>query len=284
MQDGLPTVRGVLSAADLAVVNLETAVTERGERAAKQYAYRTPPSTLVALRDAGVDVVTLANNHGMDYGVQGVRDTVAAAEQVGLPAVGIGLDEDRAYAPHVADVRGTRVAVIGATQVLDAAFLESWVAGPDKPGLASARRTERLVAEVQDARTQADVVVVYLHWGRELDPCPLPRQQELARALVDAGADVVVGAHAHVPLGGGYLDGAYVDYGLGNFIWNTKGGEGARSGVLTLTLEGRTVTASDWAPAAIVDGVPYLLEGERAAAERADKQSRRACTDLSAQP
>ena len=74
--------------------------------------------------------------------------------------------------------------------------------------------------------------------GRELDPCPLPRQQELARAPVDAGADAVVGGHAHVLLGGGYLGDSYVDDGLGNFVFNTRNGEGSRSGLLTLTVYG----------------------------------------------
>ena len=281
---GLPTLGTALSDADLTMVNLETAITERGTAVSKQYAYRAPASMLRVLKNAGVDVVTVANNHGMDYGVQGLRDTVAAAEDVGLAAVGIGLDEERAYAPHIATVRGQRIAVLAATQVLDASVLTAWTAGPDKPGLASAKREKRLVAEVERARADADVVVVYLHWGRELEPCPLPRQVSLATALVKAGADVVVGSHAHVMLGSGYLGDAYVDYGLGNFIFNTKGGEGARSGLLTLTLQGGSVTDSQWTPAFIRNGTPYLLQGAAAEAERAEKERRRGCTELSAQP
>lgn len=284
LRAGLPTLGDTLAAADLTVVNMEAAITERGERVGKQYAFRAPAETLTVLKDAGVDVVNLANNHGLDFGQTGLRDTLDASATTGLATIGIGADEDQAYAPHVATVDGQRIAVLGATQVLDGSLIAPWTAGPGKPGLASAKREQRLVDEVARARADADVVVVYLHWGRERDACPLPRQQTLARALVDAGADVVVGSHAHVLLGGGYLGDAYVDYGLGNFIFYARPGEGARTGVLTLTLQGRTVTESSWTPAVIRGGAPLLLEGSAAEAARQDKDSRRQCTDLTPTP
>ena len=217
---GLPTVREALSRADITIVNLETAVTDRGTAADKQFAFRAPASTLPALKDAGVDLVSLANNHGLDFGREGLTDTLAAAEAAGLPLVGLGQDEDAAYAPHVFEVKGQRIAVLGATQVLDGQFVDAWTAQGDSPGMASAKRVDRLVEEVRRARADADTVVVHLHWGEERNPCPLPRQEELAQQLVDAGADVVVGGHAHVLLGGGMLGDAYVDYGLGNFVFS----------------------------------------------------------------
>ncbi|MBW3640729.1 MAG: CapA family protein [Actinobacteria bacterium] len=282
LRAGLPSIREALARPDLTVVNVEMAITEGGSPASKQYAFRAPATALRALRDAGVDVVTMANNHGLDYGVAGLRDSLAAAESTGLLVVGIGVDEDQAYAPALVTVRGQRIAVLGATQVLDGNLDDAWTAGAGKPGLASAKREARLLREVTRARDMADTVVVYLHWGAELEPCPLPRQQQLARALVAAGADIIVGAHAHVPLGGGYLDGAYVDYGLGNFVFNTKGGEGALTGVLTLTVQGRAVTGARYAPAVIRDGAPHPLTGEPAERARTDKQQRRGCTGLAA--
>ena len=285
LRDGLPTVRDALSAADVTVVNLETAVTDRGTPADKQFAFRAPPSTMAALRDAGVDVVSLANNHGLDYGREGLTDTLEAARSAGLPLVGLGEDEDAAYAPHVVEVKGQRIAVLGATQVLDGQFVDAWTARGDEPGMASAKRVERLLDEVRRARSDADTVVVHLHWGEERNPCPLPRQQELAQQLVDAGADVVVGGHAHVLLGGGMLGDAYVDYGLGNFVFSGRRTEETlRSGILTLTVRGRQVEASSWAPAVLRSGVPHLLEGEQAEAAVADKERRRDCTDLEPGP
>jgi deoxyinosine 3'endonuclease (endonuclease V) len=274
----------VLARADLAVVNLETAITGRGTPAAKQFVFRAPATAFTALRSAGVDVVTEANNHGMDYGLVGLQDSIAAARGAHFPVVGIGLDDEDAYRPYVTTVRGVRIAVIGATQVLDDNLINAWTAGPGKPGLASAKDIDRLLRAVRETRQQADVVIVDLHWGQELATCPTAPQREIAPALVAAGADVVVGSHAHVLLGAGYLGRAYVDYGLGNFVFYSAAGPAAHSGVLTLTVTGRTVSAASWTPAVVSRGVPQPLSGAAAAAAVADWQRLRSCTGLTPTP
>jgi hypothetical protein len=280
----LGPVAAVLRRADLAVVNLETAITERGSPAGKDFTFRAPPSALTALKAAGVDVATMANNHGLDFGPVGLRDSLAAAKAARFPVVGIGRDADEAFRAHVTTVKGQRVAVIGATQVLDSSLAAAWTAGDGKPGLASAYQEARLVAAVKAARASADTVIVDLHWGRELVNCPIDRQRALAPKLVAAGADVVVGSHAHLLLGGGYLRGAYVDYGLGNFVFYARGGPTAQSGVLLLTLRGHAVTASRWVPAVISNGIPIPLQGPPATTAIASWQSLRRCTGLSAKP
>ena len=266
LSGGLQAITPALSAADLTVVNLETAITERGTRGAgKQFTFRAPPSALTALQAAGVDVVTLANNHGMDYGQVGLADTLAAPARPGLPLVGAGRRGRRVHAARHHG-QGPRVAVIGATQVLDASLAAAWTATADKPGLASAKDVERLLQAVRAARAQADIVVVDLHWGTEQVSCPTAAQRELAGPqLVAAGADVVVGSHAHVLLGGGWLDDAYVDYGLGNFVFYARTPPTQATGVLTLTVQGRAVTAAQWSPAQISGGVPRPLQGPAAA-------------------
>jgi poly-gamma-glutamate capsule biosynthesis protein CapA/YwtB (metallophosphatase superfamily) len=280
----LGPIAGVLRGADLAVVNLETAITDRGTPAAKEFTFRAPPSAFLALKAAGVDVATMANNHGADYGIVGVRDSLAAAERAGFPVIGIGNDAGEAFRAHRFTVDGQRIAVIGATQVLDASLAAAWSAGDRKPGLASAYDEQRLLAAVRAARAEADTVVVDLHWGRELARCPIDRQRALAPKLVAAGADVVVGSHAHVLLGGGFLRGAYVHFGLGNFVFYARGGVTAQSGVLLLTMRGRAVTEAEWVPAVISGGIPLPLRG--AAAERAVAAWRalRGCTGLAATP
>ncbi len=284
LRTGLPGVRDVLGRADLAMVNLETAVTTRGTPAAKQYNFRTSPAIMSRLKDIGVDVATVANNHGMDYGRRGLRDTLSASEATGLPLVGAGVDADAAFAPLRRTVRGQRIAILSATQVLDGSLEAAWTAGPSTPGLASARDPGPLLEAVAQARQTSDTVVVYLHWGQEKSTCPLPVQRELAEQLVAAGADVIVGTHAHVLLGGGTLAGAYVDYGLGNGVFAARSTEARRSGVLTLTLRGRAVTGADWAPARVVSGRPVLLTGDAAEAAVEDKRRRRSCTGLEAPP
>jgi hypothetical protein len=274
----------VLRRADLAVVNLETAITERGTPAPKDFTFRAPPSALTALKEAGVDVATMANNHGLDFGPVGLRDSLAAARSARFPVVGVGRDAGEAYRAWQTTVKGQRIAVIGATQVLDSNLAAAWTAGDAKAGMASAYQEERLLAAVRAARASADTVIVDLHWGRELANCPIDRQRALAPKLIAAGADVVVGSHAHVLLGGGYLRGAYVHYGLGNFVFYSRGGVTAQSGVLLLTLRGRAVTNSRWVPAVISGGIPIPLQGASANRAVASWQSLRGCTGLEAKP
>jgi Bacterial capsule synthesis protein PGA_cap len=280
----LGPIAGVLRRADLAVVNLETAITERGTPAPKDFTFRAPPPALAALKEAGVDVASMANNHGLDFGTVGLRDSLAAAKAAKFPVIGVGRNADEAYRAHLVTIKGQRIAVIGATQVLDSNLAAAWTAGDAKPGMASAYEEARLLAAVRAARQSADTVVVDLHWGRELVNCPIDRQRALAPKLVAAGADVVVGSHAHILLGGGYLRGAYVHYGLGNFVFYSRGGLTAQSGVLLLTTQGRAITASRWVPAVISGGIPIPLQGANATRAISSWQSLRRCTGLSAKP
>ena len=168
----LAPVAPILSAADLAVVNLETAITERGEPAPKEFTFRAPPSALTALASAGVDAASMANNHGLDYGPVGLEDSLAAEAASGFPVIGIGRNATEAYAPYTATVKGQRIAVIGATQVLDDVLIAAWTATDTQAGLASAKEVERLVAAVTAARPTTDTLVVFLHWGIERQTCP----------------------------------------------------------------------------------------------------------------
>lgn len=261
---------GVLADADAAVVNLETAVTTGGEAAPKQYVFRAPPEDLRALKDAGVDAVSLANNHGMDYGRTGLDDTLAAAQEAELPVLGAGRDRAQAFAPWRTTVRGVHVAVLAATDVLDTFATDTWPAGPQTAGLASAKDPGRLLAAVREEAADADVVVVFLHWGVERQVCPTARQQHLAAELARAGADVVVGSHAHVLQPLATAGEALVAYGLGNFHFYARGGAGARTGVLSVSVDRSGVLGSAWTPATITAGRPQVDTGadaERRAGE-----------------
>jgi poly-gamma-glutamate capsule biosynthesis protein CapA/YwtB (metallophosphatase superfamily) len=276
----LASIGPVLRRADVAVVNLETAVTARGAPAPKEYVFRAPPSAFSALRAGGVDVVSMANNHGMDYGEAGLRDSLAAARRTGVPVVGIGLNDAQAYRPFRTTVRGRRVAVIGATQVLDDELISAWTAGPDKPGLASAKDVPRLLQAVRAARKTSDTVVVFLHWGIELEQCPSRDQRTLARELVAAGADIVAGGHAHRVQGAGRMGKALVGYGLGNFVWYGTSELSTQTGVLLVTVDGRRVLSYGWEPARIVDGTPRPLASAERRAAISSWHSLRGCTGL----
>ncbi|WP_326819408.1 CapA family protein [Streptosporangium sp. NBC_01756] len=275
----------VLSRSDLAMVNLETAITTGGSRApGKQYAFRAPATALTALKAAGVDVASMANNHGMDYMESGLADSLAAIKRARFPVVGVGGNEAQAYRPWRTTVNGNRVAVIGATQVMDAEFIQPWTASGDKGGLASAKNEARLIQEVRRARKNSDTVIVHLHWGTELQKCPNEAQRALAPKLIAAGADVVVGGHAHILLGGGYLKNGYVNYGMGNFVFYNWGPETGRTGVLTLTINGRKVLKQQWTPATIQGGVPIPLTGTSRQQALAGWKELRGCTGLAATP
>ncbi|CAO5248303.1 CapA family protein [Frankia sp. AgKG'84/4] len=275
-----------LAGADLAIANLETAVTDGGTPAAKEFTFRAPASAFTALRAAGIDVVTMANNHGMDFGEVGLRDSLRNAAAAHYPVIGIGLDDSSAFTPYTTTVKGQRIAVIGATQVLDDELAAAWTAGPGKPGLASAKQVNKLVAAVRAARQQADTVIVDLHWGVEQQQCPSETQRSLVPLLATAGADVVVGSHAHVLLGAGWADsGVYVDYGLGNFVFYSSGtGPNTESGVLRLTVAGRATTDATWVPARIVGGAPRPLTGAAAEQALARWNALRGCTGLAPTP
>lgn len=271
-----------LTQADVAMVNLETAITQRGTPMPKSYNFRAPPSAFEALRVAGVDVVTMANNHGIDYGPEGLADTLAAKAATPLGVVGIGANATEAYTPWKTEVRGQRIAVIGASDVIDDTLIAAWTATDTQGGIASAKGADqqRLIDAVRLARADADTLVVDLHWGAEGTDCPTPRQEELAQALVDAGADIVVGSHTHRVMTAGRVGTALVDYGLGNFVFYNESGASGVTGVLTVTATGRDIDAYAWKPARIRGGIPTLLSGDAAAQDLAAFTSRRACTNL----
>lgn len=206
-----------LRAADFAMVNLETAVTGRGTPQPKTYHFRAPVSTYAAVQAAGIDLVSIANNHTLDYGQVGLIDTLESATAAKMPVVGAGRNVVEAYEPYVTTVKGVRIGVVGLSQVRELA--EQWKPTATRPGIAMAFDMELSTAAVKKARSVSDLVIVYLHWGTEGSNCPNGDQKNAARALAEAGAHIIVGTHAHVPQGDGFVGSTYVHYGLGNFLW-----------------------------------------------------------------
>ncbi|MEV6724619.1 CapA family protein [Streptomyces xanthochromogenes] len=275
-----------VAAADFAMVNLETAITTRGAAEPKLYHFRTPPSALTALQASGVDAVSMANNHAVDFGPAGLADTLDAVHHAPIPVLGIGANEAEAYKPYVKNIRGVRLAVVAASQVMDLTN-DKFRAGPKKPGIASALDQAKLIAAVKRAKAEADVVVVYLHWGTEGQSCPGPEQKSIAAKLSAAGATAVVGTHAHVMLGSGMLGRSYVNYGLGNLLWygTSPYPRSNDSGIATLTIAHGKVVKQAFAPA-VVDGrgVPMPQSGAAAKSVTDRLASLRGCAALSPGP
>ncbi|MEU9828050.1 CapA family protein [Micromonospora chersina] len=278
------SISSTLSAADLAMVNLETAVTTRGAPEPKEFHFRAPSSAYDAVKAAGIDVVSIANNHALDYGRTGLADTVDAARAARMPAVGAGADAAAAYTPWITEIRGTRIAVLGFSQVSE--LWSEWRATDTRAGIAMTRDLPRAVAAVRAARRQAGVVIVYAHWGTEGDACPPAEARTFAGEMAEAGATIVVGTHAHLLLGDGWLDKTFVQYGLGNFLWWRDDAYSNDTGVLRVTLDGSAISKTELVPATISrrTGRPELAGGDDAARIRQEYAALHGCTGLAASP
>jgi poly-gamma-glutamate capsule biosynthesis protein CapA/YwtB (metallophosphatase superfamily) len=272
----------VLESADLAAVNLETAVTSRGRAQPKTYHFATEPAAFTALRVAGVDLVTIANNHILDYGQTGLADTLAAAKAADFPYVGAGANAAAAWAPYVTEVNGTKIAIVGVSQVAELA--SSWVATAHRPGVANAINLGQTLAAVRAAKRLARIVIVFMHWGTEGMACPDQNQLGLAPKLATAGASIIVGAHAHMLQGSGWLGHTFVAYGMGNFLWWEHSFSTA-TGVLKLTVHPHAPLSARFIPAVVTrTGQPVVDKGAAARRARAHYASLRACAGLAARP
>ncbi len=276
----------LMKGADISMTNFESALISGActDPQPKQFVFHAPPAALTAFKAEHVTLVTEANNHGEDCGRPGLAQGLAVAKAAHFPIVGIGANAAQAFTPYRAMVHGQRIAIFGATEVLDTNLITSWTATATQPGLASAYQEGELVSAVQAARKDSDTVIVFLHWGTETQECPNAVQVPLAKALVTAGADIVVGSHAHVELGAGYLGSALVDYGLGNLAFYDTTPPEIYSGALHVTITGRHVDDFNWRPAQISGSLPIPLTGSGAAAALQRWKGLRGCTGLAATP
>ncbi len=276
------SISSVLKSADFTAVNLETAVTGRGTPQPKTYHFRTNPEAFTALRDGGIDLVTMANNHVLDYGQRGLADTLAAARSARFPYVGIGTSAAAAWAPYVTTINGVKIAIIGVSQVAELA--SSWVATRSRPGEANAINLPRTLAAVRAAKRLAPVVIVFMHWGTEGQACPDPDQMSLAPKLAAAGASIIIGAHAHMLQGSGWLGHTFVAYGMGNFLW-WEHSYSTATGVLELTLHPHGPLTDRFIPAVVSrTGRPVVLQGGQARRAAAHYASLRSCSGLARRP
>jgi len=202
--------------ADLFVLNLECCISERGApwpAPGKPFFFRAPPTAVEALRFLGVDCVTLANNHALDFGEEALLDTLASLEEAGIAVVGAGRDEEAARRPVVLHAGALRLGVVGLTD-----HPADFAAGPHRPGVAFADLArgvpDWVIGAIDAARALADVVLVSPHWGPNMAAEPVPRVRSAASALIQAGATLIAGHSAHVFQG---VQGRVL-YDLGDFI------------------------------------------------------------------
>jgi len=219
------------SGAQIIFGNVEGPLTNRGApEQDKTYVFRSPPEKVsTALRTAGFNVVSLANNHTLDYGVDGLTQTIEALDAAGIKHAGAGANLKAARQPAVLQSNGQRIAVLAYSMTLP----ESFFAGPSKAGTAFGHE-EHVRADVQAAREQADIVVVSFHWGQEGKTMLRDYQTRLGHVAIDSGAGAVIGHHPHILQGiEQYKDGIIL-YSLGNFVFGSYSMNSARSAVAQL--------------------------------------------------
>lgn len=260
-------VKAILSAADITAGNLESSITTRGTAADdKQYLFRAPPEVLPAMKEAGFDYLSLANNHTLDFGWEGLQDTMDYLDDVELQHSGSGNDDTEAFTPAYIESNGITVAFVSVTRVVP---VTEWKADRKHPGLAEAYAPDRAVAAIKTAKENADLVVVMVHWGEERKETPVAHQTDLAYRFVDAGADLVVGSHPHVLQGFEAYKGKWIAYSLGNFVFSTTASsktsetgvlnaECNKEGVCSLKFQPMFATNSQPAPMDAVKGNELL--------------------------
>jgi poly-gamma-glutamate capsule biosynthesis protein CapA/YwtB (metallophosphatase superfamily) len=245
--------RELLGDADIAFGNLETPLSDRGTPTAGKskeslekrtnYIFRAPPSAAEGLAEAGFDVVSVANNHTMDYGGLALRDTLSALAKAKVLAVGAGENLEEAFRPVFLQRNGQRFAIFAISDILP---LYS-AAGKRTPGIAPARGRDfekTLPDAIAAARKEADWVLVSVHWGKEKYTGATDKQQRLGRKLIDWGADAVVGHHTHVLGPVEKYRGGVIHYSLGNFVSHPGSRRSVSVWELTFTPGGRPAERS----------------------------------------
>jgi poly-gamma-glutamate synthesis protein (capsule biosynthesis protein) len=254
-----------LAKADLVVGNLESAIGDQGQPADKSYTFQAPAEAALSLQSAGFDVLSLANNHALDYGPQALLKGIDLLLENGIAVVGAGRDEVAAHLPYIVEVNGLELAFLSFVDVpveWNGFDTRSWSASPTQPGVAWAD-LERIRVEVEAATFQADFVIVLLHSGNEFIYQPSSVQIAAAHTAIEAGAVLVLGHHTHVLQGVEFYAGGVIAYGLGDFAFADGGTH--YSAIFNLWLDASGVRQLEVIPMTLApDGHPRPAVGTQA--------------------
>lgn len=263
-----------LAAADLAFANLESPIGVKGKPLpGKQIWFRAAPEAMEILQAAGLDGVTVANNHIMDYDEENLLETLDRLKAAGIPYVGGGRTIDEARAPLVLEARGVKIAFLGYSEFADLFFdwnyPRSFAATDQRPGVPRIDE-EWLATDIKKARGMADVVAVTVHWGVEFTNRPTAEQRRLARQMIDQGADLVLGYHPHAIQSFELYKGKLIAYSLGNFIMDRQDTDLAReSMILDFQVGKEGVRQVEVQPVWIRAEQPYIMTSAEGAGLRA---------------
>ncbi len=252
-----------LQNADIVFGNHEGPVSDLGvQDTSKRFSFHFPLESTAGVATAGFDVVAIANNHALDRGYPALCDTANRLRAVGITPIGGGCNKTEAFSPYVKTLPdGTTVAFLAYTE-----FYKGATATDDRPGLFP-YTVPAMTEAIADAKTNgADIVLVSIHWGVEYMDHPTDAQREMAHALIDGGADVIVGHHPHVPQDFEIYNGKTIFYSLGNFVFDQYFSEKTMHGMMgrICVSDGKVISSDHFVVTLTKDYQPYLETDEAA--------------------
>jgi poly-gamma-glutamate capsule biosynthesis protein CapA/YwtB (metallophosphatase superfamily) len=253
--------------ADWVVANLECAITDADMPEKKSYTFAAPMESAYSLAIGGINVINLSNNHSQDYGPIGLADTLEALRRSQIQSFGIGKNAVEVHTPLLLEKNGLTIALLGYTDVPieQSSYFDthSWIATAEQPGLAWAI-LEDVQADVASARREADLVIVYFHYGIENLDHASRAQHFLATGAIDAGASLVLGSHSHRLQEIEHYKGGLIVYSLGNFVFDGFDGSANLTAILSVRLDKTGVIGYTWYPMVIVEGIPQPADAQNA--------------------
>ena len=249
-----------MKSADIMMLNNEFPYSDRGEPLEdKQFTFRAKTSTVSYLNDLGVDIVSLANNHAYDYGETAFLDTLTTLEDAGIVYVGAGHNLQEARRPVCYIINNMKIAIVSATQIERLDNPDTRGATDSSAGVFRCWNGDNLLETVREARENNDFVIVYLHWGTENETELDWAQEKQAGEVVEAGADLIIGAHPHCLQQIDIVKGVPVVYSLGNFWFNSRTFD---TGMIKVTLDENGLQSCQFIPCLQSGSRTVLLYGE----------------------
>ncbi|MDF1498664.1 MAG: CapA family protein [Patescibacteria group bacterium] len=244
--------------ADIVFGNLETSIISGRIIQDNEMIFRTDPKSVEGLKFAGFNVLSLANNHTMNFGKDGLESTLEILDENGISHIGAGLGRDDIYRPLIKNVNGTKFAFLGFTYNFD----QRKMSGGDVYGVAN-MQVEKMKEAVQNVLLESDIVIVSMHAGVEYKTLASTFQENFARSAIDAGADLVIGHHPHVVQGVEKYNQGYIVYSLGNFVFDQMWSNETRLGTMVeIIFQDKKVKSIEFIPIKIHDySQPEILIG-----------------------
>lgn len=247
----------------ISIGNLETSITREGSPwPNKQFNFRSDPENVGAMKRAGMDVVSLANNHTLDYGYDGLKDTIDYLNAGDIKLVGAGEDTKEASKALIIEKEETKIGVLGYSRVAPDV---GWWPTDDKAGVASAydKHLDQVLENIEETKKEVDLLIIMVHWGKELHEMPREDEVRAAKKMIDMGADVIAGHHPHVLQGIEIYKGKPIFYSLGNFIFGSRSNLSGNTMIAQVNFNHKDIESIDIIPFHIKNSRPENISREK---------------------